>query len=74
MRILRNRNFILILAFLLGILLGDVAKWTEPLTLPALALALFGERASVPAAVVSAVMLVYFIWLTMVWNRHKGEN
>lgn len=37
-RLLRNRNFILILAFVLGMTLGKVASWTEPLTLPALAL------------------------------------
>jgi BASS family bile acid:Na+ symporter len=37
-RLLRNRNFILILAFVLGIALGKIANWTEQLTLPALAL------------------------------------
>lgn len=36
--LLRNRNFILILAFVLGIALGEVASWTEQLTLPTLAL------------------------------------
>jgi BASS family bile acid:Na+ symporter len=37
-RLLRNRNFLLVMAFVLGIALGQVASWTEQLTLPALAL------------------------------------
>ena len=37
-KLLRNRNFILILAFVLGLLLGRTATYTKPLTLPALAL------------------------------------
>lgn len=36
--LLRDRNAILILAIVLGALLGPVARWTQPLTLPALAL------------------------------------
>ena len=37
-QLLRNRNFILFLALLLGLLLPEGTKWTKHLTLPALAL------------------------------------
>jgi BASS family bile acid:Na+ symporter len=37
-RLLRNRNFLLVMAIVLGIAFGQVASWTEQLTLPALAL------------------------------------
>jgi len=36
--LLRNRDFIMILALACGLLWGNGAKWTEPLTLPGLAL------------------------------------
>jgi BASS family bile acid:Na+ symporter len=35
----------------------------------ATALALFGERASMPAAVTSAINVVYLVWLGMRWER-----
>jgi BASS family bile acid:Na+ symporter len=37
-RLVRNRNFILFSSLALGLIWGDGTRWTEPLTLPALAL------------------------------------
>jgi BASS family bile acid:Na+ symporter len=37
-RLVRNRNFILFSSLVLGLIWGDGTRWTEPLTLPALAL------------------------------------
>jgi len=37
-RLVRNRNFILFSSLVLGLIWGDGIRWTEPLTLPALAL------------------------------------
>ena len=35
----------------------------------ALALALFGERASLPTAVISATNVLYMVWLGMRWGK-----
>lgn len=48
-RLLRNRNFMLILAFVLGIALGKAANWTEQLTLPALALVMTVSTLQIPS-------------------------
>lgn len=39
-RLLGDRNFLFVMAIVLGITLGRVARWTQPLTLPALAVAM----------------------------------
>ncbi|MFP3952183.1 MAG: bile acid:sodium symporter family protein [Candidatus Bathyarchaeia archaeon] len=45
--LLRDRNFILTLALLLGVFLGQGANWTEPLVLPVLALVMMLSTTSV---------------------------
>jgi len=45
--LLRNRNFILSLALALGLLLGQGARWTERLVLPALAFVMMLSTTSV---------------------------
>jgi BASS family bile acid:Na+ symporter len=40
-RVFRNRNVILSLAIILGLLVGQGAQWTEPLVLPALVFVMF---------------------------------
>jgi BASS family bile acid:Na+ symporter len=76
-RVLRNRNFILILAFVLGVVLGSgVARYTKPFTLPALALimtisaAQFSSKAIPPLrsllrSVLLAVLFNYLIHSTL---------
>jgi len=36
--LLRNRNFVLVLSLVIGLIWGKGARWTEPITLPALAI------------------------------------
>jgi BASS family bile acid:Na+ symporter len=48
--LLRNRNFILILALVLGLLWGKGAQWTEDVTLPALAIVMTLSTLSVPGS------------------------
>lgn len=49
--ILQNRNFILILSLILGLLWGKGAQWTEGVTLPALAIVMTISTMSVPRSV-----------------------
>jgi bile acid:Na+ symporter, BASS family len=48
--LLRNRNFILILALMIGLLWGKGAHWTEGVTLPALAIVMTISTMGVPAS------------------------
>jgi BASS family bile acid:Na+ symporter len=48
---LQNRNFILILSLILGLLWGKGAQWTEGVTLPALAIVMTISTMSVPRSV-----------------------
>lgn len=48
---LQNRNFILILSLILGLLWGKAAQWTEGVTLPALAIVMTISTMSVPRSV-----------------------
>jgi BASS family bile acid:Na+ symporter len=50
-RQLRNRDFILILGLGLGLLWGEGAHWTHPLTLPLLAVAMTVSVMGIPAAI-----------------------
>jgi BASS family bile acid:Na+ symporter len=45
--LLRNRNFILVLALVLGLLLGDGSQWTEELVLPVLAFVMMLSTTSI---------------------------
>lgn len=49
LKILRNRNFILILALFFGIALGEFAKYSKQLTLPALALIMTVSLTQIPS-------------------------
>jgi BASS family bile acid:Na+ symporter len=53
-RQLRNRDFILILGLGLGLLWGEGAHWTHPLTLPLLAVAMTVSVMGIPAAIFRA--------------------
>jgi bile acid:Na+ symporter, BASS family len=48
--LLRNRNFILISALGIGLLWGNGAQWTEPVTLPALAIVMTLSTIGLPAS------------------------
>ena len=48
-KLLKNRNFILILAMMIGLLWGKGAKWTEGTTLPALAIIMTLSTMGVPS-------------------------
>ena len=50
-RLLRNRDFILILGLALGLLWGEGAHWTSPLTLPALAVAMTLSVMGIPGTI-----------------------
>ncbi len=50
-RLLRNRDFILILGLVLGLLWGKGAHWTSPLTLPALAVAMTLSVMGIPGTI-----------------------
>jgi bile acid:Na+ symporter, BASS family len=50
-RLLRNRDFILILGLALGLLWGKGASWTSPLTLPALAVAMTLSVMGIPGTI-----------------------
>jgi BASS family bile acid:Na+ symporter len=77
LKLVRNRNFILILSFVLGILLGKgAAYYTKPFTLPALALIMtvsatqFSSKAILPLrsllrSVLLAVLFNYLIHSTL---------
>jgi bile acid:Na+ symporter, BASS family len=49
--LLQNRNFILISALGIGLLWGKGAQWTEPLTLPALAIVMTLSSISIPGSI-----------------------
>ncbi len=82
-KLFRSRNFILILAIVLGLTLGqEVAVWTEPLTLPVLALIMtlsatnitsrdFVSLKAMPGQVLASLLLSYVIMggitLLMAW-------
>jgi len=70
--LLRNRNFILSLALALGLLLGQGARWTEKLVLPALAFvmmlsttsvtgSLFRSPRTLLAPLLTGFMMNYFV-------------
>ena len=50
-RLLRSRDFILLLGLVLGLLWGEGARWTNPLTLPLLALAMTLSVMGIPGAI-----------------------
>jgi BASS family bile acid:Na+ symporter len=50
-RLLRSRDFILFLGLILGLLWGEAAYWTNPLTLPLLALAMTVSVMGIPGAI-----------------------
>ncbi|MBN1102199.1 MAG: hypothetical protein JXL84_02165 [Deltaproteobacteria bacterium] len=54
LRVLRNRDFILLLALALGLFLHHGVSWTQPLTLPALAVVMTLSTMSVPDRVFRA--------------------
>jgi len=58
--LLRNRNFILVLALVLGLLLGDGSQWTEELVLPVLAFVMMLSTTSISGALFTSprVLLV----------------
>ncbi len=71
-RLFRNRNFIFILAIVLALTVGQVAVWTEPLLLPALAVAMtlattsitnrdFVSIKSAPRPILISLLLNYVI-------------
>ena len=47
-RLIKNRNFIFILAFILGFAVGDVIPWLRHLVVPALAVVLVVSLSQVP--------------------------
>jgi BASS family bile acid:Na+ symporter len=49
--LLRDRNFILISALVIGLLWGKGASWTEPMTLPALAIVMTFSTMGVPESI-----------------------
>jgi BASS family bile acid:Na+ symporter len=49
--LLRNRNFILISGLAIGLLWGKGARWTEPMTLPALAIVMTLSTMGVPSSI-----------------------
>ncbi|MBP1700829.1 MAG: hypothetical protein H6Q41_6017 [Deltaproteobacteria bacterium] len=49
--LVRNRNFILISALVIGLLWGKGARWTEPMTLPALAIVMTFSTMGVPESI-----------------------
>jgi len=81
-KILKNRNFIFILAFVLGLSIGNMVGWAKHLTLPALAIVMtvsmteislksFLPLKSLLKPVLLAILLNYFafaaVMLTMAW-------
>ncbi len=74
-KILRNRDFLLMTALLLGLFAGGGARFTERAILPVLAvgmtLALFGDVTAVPSTVSTIFMLVYLIWLNFKHTRYQ---
>ena len=51
MKLIRNRDFLLFMAILLGLLLGQGAKWTEKTVLPALGLVMTLATMGVPGRI-----------------------
>ena len=49
--LLRNRNFILISSLVIGLIWGKGARWTEPMTLPVLAIVMTLSTMSVPGSI-----------------------
>ena len=47
----RNRNFLLILSILLGLFIGNEARWTKPFVLPALALVMTISILGIPSSI-----------------------
>lgn len=81
-KILKNRNFIFALAFILGLLIGDTIGWIRHLTLPALAILMTVSMTEIPVKsflplkntikpVLLSIVLNYFIFalvmLLMAW-------
>ena len=75
-KLLRNRNVILILAITLGLAVGkNIAVWTQPLVLPALALVMtsrdFTTLKTVPRTILVSLLLNYVVMggvtLLMAW-------
>lgn len=81
-KILKNRNFIFILAFVLGLSIGNIGNWIKHLTLPALAVVMivsmtqvsiksFLPLKSLIKPVLLTILLNYFVFalviLTMAW-------
>jgi BASS family bile acid:Na+ symporter len=81
-KILKNRNFIFILAFILGLSIGNYIGWVRHLTLPALAIVMTVSMAEIPLKsflplkslikpVFLTILLNYFVFaavmLTMAW-------
>ena len=81
-KILKNRNFIFVLAFILGLSVGHLVSWIKNLTLPALAVVMvvsltqislrsFLPLKSIIKPVVLTILLNYFVFalimLTMAW-------
>ncbi len=81
-KILKNRNFIFILAFVLGLSIGHLVSWVKHLTLPALAIVMVVSLTQIPIRsflplksmlkpVLLTVVLNYFVFsfvmLTMAW-------
>lgn len=75
--LLGDRNFLFISSVLLGIALGQVAHWTQPLTLPALAVAMTVSTTQVASSafrplrklvrpILLSVVLNYFILSTVI--------
>ena len=81
-RILKNRNFIFILAFILGLSVGNYIGWVRHLTLPALSIVMTVSMTQIPLRsflplksfikpVFLTILLNYFVFaavmLTMAW-------
>jgi len=49
--LLRNRNFVLISSLVIGLIWGKGARWTEPMTLPVLAIVMTLSTMSVPGSI-----------------------
>jgi BASS family bile acid:Na+ symporter len=81
-KVLKNRNFIFILAFILGLSIGNYIGWIRHLTLPALAIVMMVSMTEIPLKsflplksltkpILLTIILNYFVFaavmLTMAW-------
>lgn len=72
---LRNRNFILALALVLGLALGDGSKWTEELVLPVLAFVLMLSTTSISGTLLAsprALLLPFVVGVTLNYGLLGG--